>query len=44
MARIASAPVPAWLRALGAAVIALLVGALGYAVAIGIVNFPRIGV
>lgn len=35
---------PIWLRVLGGAVIALMLGALGYAVAIGIANFSRIGV
>jgi len=35
---------PVWLRVLGGAVIALMIGALGYAVAIGIANFSRIGV
>lgn len=35
---------PIWLRVLGGAVIALMIGALGYAVAIGVANFSRIGV
>lgn len=35
---------PRWLLALGAAVIGLLGASLVYAVAIGLVNFGRIGV
>jgi hypothetical protein len=46
MAHVPSAPAPAplWLRVLGAAVIALMAGALVYALAIGIANFSQIGV
>jgi len=46
MAQISSSPTPApvWLRVLGGAVIALMFGALGYAVAIGIVAEARLAV
>ena len=38
------APIPAWLRALGAVGLSAIGAAVAYAVAIGIINFPRIGV
>jgi hypothetical protein len=37
-------PPPAWLRALGVLALAAIVGSLGFAVAIGVANFARIGV
>jgi hypothetical protein len=36
--------VPIWLRAIGVLALAAIGGAMGYAVAIGIANFSRIGV
>lgn len=38
------APSPLWLRLLGAAVLALMGAGLGYAVVIGLLRFPSIGV
>lgn len=40
----ASEESPLWLRALGACVLAVMAGALGYAAAIAVMNFSRIGV
>jgi len=37
-------PIPSWLRALGGVALAAIGAALAYAVAIGVANFPRIGV
>jgi hypothetical protein len=38
------APSPGWLRALGVLALAAIVGSLGFAIAIGVANFARIGV
>lgn len=44
MSEIRHAPSPLWLRLLGGAVLALMGAGLVYAVTIGVLRFPAIGV